>query len=622
MNKQEIIYKIKTIEGLSQDDRSYLIDLINTKKRYGLVWENKTEEVEELLLQNLPVLKEVCDKRIIGSSISTRQDSEKFELFGNLRDKDSKKSPNHILIEGDNLHALTALSFTHENKIDVIYIDPPYNTKNKDFKYNDTFVDKEDAFRHSKWLSFMQKRLLIAKRLLSNQGVIFISIDDNEQSQLKLLCDEVFGESNFLQTIVWQKHAGGGNDSRYFAVDHEYIIAYSQSVENLQNFRIPLTDEEKKDYKFVDENFEKLGNYKTKSFKRMRPDDPRPGLQYVIKAPDGQDLFDEWKWEESKFLKAYSENRVLIRKNNKKEWAVEYKLYIKSMDDDEDEKQKVPRSLLTKIERNSEGKKQLSDLFDGKSVFNNPKPIELLQLFLNTKQSKNITILDFFAGSGTTLNATILQNNIDGGFRKCILITNNENNICEEVTYERNKRVICGYKNLKGESVPGILNNNLRYFKTEFVPSVKSETNKRLLTESSADLLCIKEDCYIDITKINDFNPKQCRIFTNDDDKILIIVFYSRSQMQVCEQLIAFIKTVTSSEKIRLYGFSPEKETLNEDFLEVKDKIDALPLPDAIYQAYRSTFRAIKLDKIQIKSSVENNIISEPFLLNNNPKEA
>src|SRR5690606_14206480 len=149
--------------GLSQDERAYLINLVNTKKKYGLVWEDKPEDVEEQLRENLPVLKEVKEKAIVNGD----------------------EHPNHILIEGDNLHALTALSFTHEGKIDVIYIDPPYNTGNKDFKYNDSFVDREDSYRHSKWLSFMFKRLQIAKRLLSDNGIVFISIDDNEQAQLK-----------------------------------------------------------------------------------------------------------------------------------------------------------------------------------------------------------------------------------------------------------------------------------------------------------------------------------------------------------------------------------------------------------------------------------------------------
>ena len=175
--------KIQQLEGLSDDERSALLELAATK-RYGLVWEEREEAVEERLREELPVLVE--DKELA------------------LTDG-GKDAPNHILIEGDNLEALTTLSYTHEGKVDVIYIDPPYNTGNKDFVYNDSFVDSEDSYRHSKWLSFMSKRLRIAKRLLSDRGVIFISIDDNEQANLKLLCDEVFGGGNFIAQVIWER---------------------------------------------------------------------------------------------------------------------------------------------------------------------------------------------------------------------------------------------------------------------------------------------------------------------------------------------------------------------------------------------------------------------------------
>ena len=562
MNKQELVSKIKQLDGISQDEIAYLINLVNTKKKYGLVWEDKLEYVEEQLRDNLPVLKEVKNKAILNG----------------------ENKPNHVLIEGDNLHALTALTFTHEQSFDIIYIDPPYNTKNKDFKYNDTFVDKEDSFRHSKWLSFMHKRLQIAKKLLVENGVIFISIDDNEQSQLKLLCDEVFGEANYLQNVIWQKHAGGGNDSRFFAIDHEYILAYTKSIGLLDKFRIPFTEEEKKDYKLVDSNFEKLGKYKTKSFRRMRPDDPRVGLQYNIVAPDGTILFDEWKWEESKFLKALEQDKVLIRKNTKNEWSVEYKLYLKATDDDDDdEKQKVPRSLLTKIERNSEGKKQLSDIFHGKTIFNNPKPIELIQLWINTKKSKNIKILDFFAGSGTTLHATMALNAIDGGNRQCVLVTNNENNICEEVTYERNRRVIQGYKNLKGAEINGLLDNNLRYFKTELINRDQSLKNKKDLTSLATELLCIKEDCYTLILE----NEKWFRAFSSKLSQFIVIYddIMIEDSIEIIKQLNA---TKQNKNPIKVYVFSNGQYPYTEDFEEVLNFITLCALPDAIYKAYQN----------------------------------
>jgi len=231
MNKPELIQKIKQLEGLTDSERSELIELINTKKKYGLVWEDKPEDAEELLRTQLPLLHEVVEKRIEASPDPSEGGEKKASQRKNLSVQNLQTSlfetetldqsdsfssplgggwvgaPNHILIEGDNLHALTALSFTHEGQIDVIYIDPPYNTGNKDFKYNDSFVDKEDSYRHSKWLSFMAKRLKIAKQLLSEEGVIFISIDDNEQAQLKMLCDKVFNEENYIGDCVWKRRA-------------------------------------------------------------------------------------------------------------------------------------------------------------------------------------------------------------------------------------------------------------------------------------------------------------------------------------------------------------------------------------------------------------------------------
>lgn len=205
MNRNELANKIRGIDGLTNDEKSALIELLRKQKKYGLVWEDKPEDVEERLRDELPVL---------------------IEDTGNAIISEDADAPNHILIEGDNLEALTALAYTHEGKIDVIYIDPPYNTGNKDFVYNDRFVDKEDSYRHSKWLSFMSKRLRIAKRLLSDKGVIFISIDDNEQAQLKLLCDEIFGEQKFVGEIVWFKKRKGSFLSNKLVSMTEYILPY------------------------------------------------------------------------------------------------------------------------------------------------------------------------------------------------------------------------------------------------------------------------------------------------------------------------------------------------------------------------------------------------------------
>ena len=185
------------------------------KERYGLVWEDKEEEVAKQCDSELPLLKEDCTKEIICDSTL----------------------PYNIIIEGDNYHSLYALSFTHKKSIDVIYIDPPYNTgKKKEWKYNDCYVDNNDTYRHSKWLSFMSKRLILARRLLKNEGVIFISIDDHELAQLKLLCDKIFGDTNFLGEIIWE--TATDNNATQISIEHEYILCYARNSKAQKEWQV------------------------------------------------------------------------------------------------------------------------------------------------------------------------------------------------------------------------------------------------------------------------------------------------------------------------------------------------------------------------------------------------
>ncbi len=650
MNKPDLIQKIKQHEGitLTPEEQSYLIDLINTKKKYGLVWEEKTEDVEEQLRTHLPVLSEVVEKRIKAKTsesgfagLKDLQDSGKSEPGRNrLNDgQDFKKlqplqptlfeepenpvnseiqknhqnqtnhnnqinhgsdiveAPNHILIEGDNLHALTALSFTHEGLIDVMYFDPPYNTGNKDFKYNDSYVDKEDSYRHSKWLSFMQKRLLIAKRLLSDKGVIFISIDDNEQAQLKLLCDEIFSESNFIDNIIWEKNYAPKNDAKFFSASHDFIVVYHKG--NWVRRLLPRSNEQIARYKNIDNDIRGVwqsDNMTVKTYSKS--------YDYPILTPTGREVWPSngrcWFTSKERMDNLILDNRIWFGPDGNN--TPRLKRFLNDTQDGS-----VPMTIWKKedVGHNQDAKREIKEyLHDTKNPFETPKPTKLIRRILELQDCKNIVILDCFAGSGTTLHATMQLNAEDGGNRQCILVTNNENKICEEVTYERNRRVIQGYTNSKGDWVPGLTNNNLRYYKTGLVPSMRDEPNKRLLAQTSTDLLCIKEDCYTELTGSAGFNPAQCRIFTNEGGKYLMIVFHSRHQLEVYEQLITYIKSLGKlSENIKLYAFSPEKETLLEDFAEVAERIDAVPLPEAIYNAYRATFRTLKLDKKPVQTT-------------------
>ena len=574
MDKAALKQKILTIEGLTSEEKSALLELLNKEKKYGLVWENKPEDVEERLRDHLPVLEEVKSRSILS---------------------DSPDAPNHILIEGDNLEALTALSYTHEGKIDVIYIDPPYNTGNKDFIYNDSFVDSEDGYRHSKWLSFMSKRLRIAKRLLSDKGVIFISIDDNEQAQLKLLCDDILAERNFVANYIWQSTAGSNTGTDIVTVT-EYILVYSKNRDYVQ-FDGMLSSEES--FPYEDEYVKNRGRYALDKLDRRRVGGHySDALNYAITMPDGTMRYpggtntksqEGWNylWSKSK-VEWGIQNDFIVFKKSKGLWNVYNKRYSKIDNSGNIIERSIPfRNLITSDQCNTaQGTAEITSIFSIRP-FDFPKPSKLIKhLLMNIVRSKKkSTILDFFAGSGTTLHATMQLNSEDGGHRQCILVTNNENNICEEVTYERNKRVINGYTTPKGEQVEGLKNNSLRYYKTELLPREKSPRNMRALMAAATELLCIKEDLYEESKRFGRYitNPKTIRYFENGDKRMLII-FCEELADQIAEE----IKTLDfGGQRLKIYIFSPDRYAFDDNFYEVQDKVQLVALPAAIYDAYR-----------------------------------
>ena len=557
MNKQDLISKIKQLDGVTQDERAYLINLVNTKKKYGLVWEDKREDVEEQLRNNLPVLKEVKDKAIING----------------------EDNPNHILIEGDNLHALTALTFTHEGKIDVIYIDPPYNTGNKDFKYNDTFVDKEDSYRHSKWLSFMDKRLRIAKRLLSETGGVFISIDDNEHAQLKMLCDEVFGAENYRNSIAVRRGAKSVQ-SQFENIDklgiaYEYLLLYTKN----SNYRL-------------NQFYFDLEEKRTGSWNNHWRGTDRPTMRYEIfgKTPER----GQYRWAKERSLKAIQNFEKLLdeletdnpTQKQIDEWYLKENNQVDLLRLSKTNKPehyvpptdtKFGHNLWTDLQIS--GTSYLTNL--DITTFNNPKNPEIIKRIAKWFSNSSATILDFFAGSGTTLHAAMALNAKDGGNRQCILVTNNENNICEEVTYERNKRVIRGYTNDKGVVFEGLKNNNLRYFKSEYVSRTKSLKNKKELTRLATELLCIKENCYNEVT--TQYGVKNWTAIFESPIKQLIVIYDDL----MIEESIEIIKKLKENQqtdnRIKVYVFSNGQYPYTEDFEEVANFVELCALPDAIY---------------------------------------
>lgn len=604
MDKNKLKQKIEELEGLTNEEKSELIKLLRSQKKYGLVWEDKPEDVEQRMLNEQPVLVEVPERAIISNDA---------------------EAPNHILIEGDNLEVLTALSYSHAGMIDVIYIDPPYNTGNKDFVYNDSFVDKEDGYRHSKWLSFMNKRLKIAKGLLSDKGVLFISIDDNEFAQLKMLCNEILGEENHISTLATIMNLKGNQDEFGFAGTHEYTLVYCLSHDNCVLGQLPIAEEELDEWQSDDKGYYKKGA-NLKSTGINAPREKRPNLFYPIlidkttKAVSTitQDEFEliydkalkmhdeaylsqlrlkyknlryifllpltsgkemSWRWGIQK-VRAESDELIVSMKGN------DVSIYKKQRPQLGDMPSKKPKSVFYKPEYSSgNGKAELISVL-GESLFGYPKPLQLIKDFLTISYYKEARILDFFAGSGTTLHATMQLNAEDGGHRQCILATNNENGICENVTYERNRRVIQGYTTPKGEEVVGLTHNNLRYYKTQLVSRDKTVKNLRLLTSLSTDMLCIRNDVYSEKTFAGRLINKQiARYFESASGKRRMLVIYHEEAIEALVQMIATLPKF--DDKLMVYVFSPNGYAYDDDFEDVADKVKLCAIPDAILNAYR-----------------------------------
>jgi len=367
----------------------------------------------------------------------------KKEGFG-FDDKNGERK--NILIEGDNYHALQVLQHTHRGAVDVIYIDPPYNTGNKDFKYNDRFVSDEDGSRHSSWLSFMERRLILARNLLSKCGILFISIGDNECHRLKLLCDKIFGERNFISSMPRKTVAHIRKVAEYEIQNlSDSVLVYAANKWDASLNKIICGQ---KSYPFEDD----LGLYEHKPFQNSGENGTRrarPNLYYPIYynavskqlSLEAQDGFEtilpkkvkgedgRWLWSKKKFIK---DSHMLEVKGG----VVKRKSYFNKNEDQN--KYQSEKNWLDSHE-NRHGTLSLKKLgLDGK--FDYPKPICLLIRLLKLGSKKDSVILDFFAGSASSGHAVWELNKEDGGNRKVILCTNNESNICEDVTYERMRR--------------------------------------------------------------------------------------------------------------------------------------------------------------------------------------
>ena len=534
--------------------REQLIDKILKleKERYGLVWEDKEEEVAKQCDSELPLLKEDCTKEIICDSTL----------------------PYNIIIEGDNYHSLYALSFTHPKSIDVIYIDPPYNTgKKKEWKYNDSWVDENDKYRHSKWLSFMSKRLRLAKNLLKNSGIIFISIDNNEVAQLKLLCDSIFGYKNFCGQIIWRKKSGGGQTDDFFVTEHEYILCYRRTSAFVWvDETIPISS---KGYK-SEGNKGKYRLVKLAKWGSAAKREDRPTMYFSLTSPDKKKIYPiapdgtpgRWRVGRKKMKSLIDDELIEWVEDNNGIWTPYEKVYY----DGDDVKTLKNRSIYYSVAETGDATRLLTKIFGKKDVFENPKPIELIKELLS--HSQNAIVLDFFAGSASTGHAVLDMNKEDGGNRRFILCTNNENNICTEVTYPRIEKVIKGYSNIKG--IPA----NLKYYTQTFVPVVTSDNDKRELVNRSTEMLCIAENCF-ELVRERD-NHSDFSIFKNAKKQMAIIY----DEDSICE-CIDYLNEHKSELNTIIYVFSYDHTYDSEDFKELTINFSVKPIPEAIINVYR-----------------------------------
>lgn len=496
--RQEILDYIAQLKDIHNDDESIIalnnIENALTEKKYGLVWEEHSEKVDEMLEHHIPVFEEVEERKIEANS----------------------EGGFNFLLEGDNLHSLKLLEKTHQDKIDIIYIDPPYN-RDGEFIYNDTRIEKDDSYGHSKWLSFMHERLEIARGLLKDSGIIFISIDDVEQAQLKILCDDIFGEANFIAQSIIASNSSK-NNSNFISVNHEYLLCYAKRIEKTKKswlvkknqidefenrakrlIKMGLSNEEiHKEllylvkyprfydfdhYTYADERgvyrTDNPGGVKNGNFET---DLIHPVTGNVCKKPSGG-----WRYNEQTLNEMVENGDIHFGKDetiipNPKRYLHDYPM-------------QVPKSTLY-FDSQASTKWLKRQGFE----FDFPKSLDYIVHLLSYTQDDDVTVLDFFAGSGTTGHAVMQLNKEDGGNRKYILCTNNENNICEEITYQR-------LKNIQEE-----LPHNLKYYKTDFINKLNEDEvilSSKLL-DHIKEMVELENMCEID-------GVNQVLVLTEDD---------------------------------------------------------------------------------------------------------
>jgi len=503
-----------------------------------------------------------------------------------LTDKVSLRD--NLIIHGDNLKALKALLPMYAGKVKCIYIDPPYNTGNEGWRYNDNVnspmmqewlgkvVDKEDLTRHDKWLCMMMPRLRVLRELLTDDGAIFVSIDDNEVHRLRCLMDEVFGDENFVAMFVWKKSYGGGAKSNYVVGTHEYVLLYARQFEYLAHFRLPPSKDVLKYYKFEDKWAKERGPYRLQPLATTSMDE-RPNLRYPVPY-QGEEIWPEkqWQWAKDRTLDALANDELVIKKIKGK-WTVNYKQYLK--DEEGLERSAKPFSIIEGI-YTQHGTNELRELLGTDVDFTFPKPSSLIAYLLRILTRGSDIIIDSHAGSGTTAHAVLALNREDGGNRRFALVECED--YADSVTAERVRRVIRGVPDAKDETLRTGLGGSFSYF--DLGPPIEMEN---ILTgDNFPSYAELARYIFYTVTG-EEFDPEavdEMRHFIGESKEHLVYLFYKPD----IEYLKSTALTLDRAKALGPYRskrrlvLAPTKY-LDPEYLD-EMRIDFAQLPFEIYQ--------------------------------------
>lgn len=546
----------KRFEDYSKEELVELVKRLKRQKKYGLVWEDKPEDVVEQCRSEIPVLEQVTKRAM----------------------KKAPGEPTNLIIEGDNYHALSVLNYTHAGKIDVIYIDPPFNTGARDWKYNNDYVDINDTFRHSKWLSMMHNRLAIAKSLLAPEGVLICAVDDNEQAHLGVLLEELFPErERHCVTII---HNPRGVQGTNFSYTHEYAyFVIPAGIRSVLETQIPEEDREATNlrnwggeslrtdakncfypiFMTVGAKFIKAGEVPKDSF--------HPRFQFkkrqngVIEFWPVDDKGVERKWRYARQSIDNVKHLLTLKKVKQK-----YEIQICKPTEKTRTVWSSPR-----YDAGTYGTRLLRAMVP-KCDFSFPKSLWTIYdcLYVVIGNKKDAIVLDYFAGSGTTGHSVLKLNQADAGHRQFILATNNENRIAETCTLPRIKAAITGFKGERGTRA------NLRYFKTAFIRKNNvSDDTRRELVSRSTDMICVRENTF---DKKHD--SKQYKIYSNG--KVSTGILFDLDAIKDFKARLASLKSPA-----HIYVFSLTDDVFADDFADLKVKHKLCPIPESILEVYR-----------------------------------